>query len=102
MAIMPLEYIVIAAIAVAFLVFGPKKIPELAKSIGQARREFAGASSPPTEPVVTQTTRTAVGQSITEDPLIRVAKTLGVTTEGKTADEISNEIVAKRTNTVNA
>ena len=99
MAIMPLEFIVIAAIAVGFLILGPKKIPELAKSIGLARKEFSGASSAPTEPVAAQTARAVVAQPTTEDPLIRVAKTLGVSTEGKTAQEISNEIVA-RSNTV--
>ena len=41
----PLELVVIAVILLVIFMFGPKKIPELAKSIGLARREFADASA---------------------------------------------------------
>ena len=30
----PLQWVVIAVVAIVFLMYGPKKIPELAKSIG--------------------------------------------------------------------
>ena len=40
----PLQLIVIAALVIMLLVFGPKKIPEIAKSLGAAKREFDNAS----------------------------------------------------------
>ena len=40
----PLQMVVIAVVAIVFLMWGPKKIPELARSIGLARKEFSDAS----------------------------------------------------------
>ena len=42
----------IAVIAIAFLSFGPEKTPELARSIGLARREFNNASALVSRPSV--------------------------------------------------
>ncbi len=93
MVVGPLEWVVIAVIGVVFLMFGPKKIPELARSLGQARKEFARGSteSPniPTEPNL------GVFPA-SEDALIQVARKLGISTEGKTSEEISSEIVSRK------
>ena len=40
----PWEVIMIGAIIVALLVWGPQKIPELAKVVGEAKHEFETAS----------------------------------------------------------
>ena len=40
----PLQWIVIAVAAAVFLIWGPKKIPELARSLGLARKEVQGVS----------------------------------------------------------
>jgi Sec-independent protein translocase protein TatA len=40
----PWEVIMIGAIIVALLVWGPQKIPELAKAVGEAKLEFETAS----------------------------------------------------------
>ncbi len=90
----PLQWVVIAVVAIVFLMYGPKKIPELAKSIGLARKEFndasaAGAAKPATAP----TAAAAPTIAASGDPLIDTARKLGVTTQGKTREEISNEIV---------
>jgi TatA/E family protein of Tat protein translocase len=39
----PIELVVIGGIFVIFLVMGPKKIPELAKALGHAKKEFEDA-----------------------------------------------------------
>jgi TatA/E family protein of Tat protein translocase len=39
-----LEIAVIGGIILAFIVLGPKKIPELARSIGLAKKEFKEAT----------------------------------------------------------
>ncbi len=40
----PLQLIVLAVIVIVLFVFGPNKIPEIARSIGKARKEFESAS----------------------------------------------------------
>lgn len=96
----PLQWVVIAVVAIVFLMYGPKKIPELARSIGLARKEFNDASkmaSGEVPPVASTPAPAAVASTAqsTGDVLIDTAKKLGISTEGKTRDQISSEIVAK-------
>jgi sec-independent protein translocase protein TatA len=90
---------VIAVVAIVFLMYGPKKIPELAKSIGLARKEFNDASKAASgeSPATTSAAAPAavVTAASTGDVLIDTAKKLGISTEGKTRDQISAEIVAR-------
>ena len=63
----PLQWVVIAVVAIVFLMYGPKKIPELAKSIGMARKEFndasaAGANAPAAAPVADASVRVALSR----------------------------------------
>ncbi|MEM0379042.1 MAG: twin-arginine translocase TatA/TatE family subunit [Candidatus Bathyarchaeia archaeon] len=74
------EWVVIIILILALLIFGPSKIPELAKAIGKARREYEKA---------------AQGEESEEDKIIALAKELGIPTEGKTKDEILSEIKKK-------
>jgi sec-independent protein translocase protein TatA len=94
----PLQWVVIAIVAVVFLMYGPKKIPELARSIGLARKEFNDASKNPLSADSTTTTAAPAAVAAaptTGDALLDTAKKLGISTEGKTRDEISSEIVSK-------
>jgi sec-independent protein translocase protein TatA len=83
--------VVIAVIAIIFL-WGPSKLPELARSIGLARKEFEKASKEITSPTTSTTT-----ESSSSDALITAAKELGISTEGKTKEEIAKEIAEKAT-----
>ncbi len=99
----PLQWVVIAVVAIVFLMWGPKKIPELARSIGLARKEFNNASAglnqtPSAAGVAARTVAPPAATvrpqvAISGDPLIDTAKKLGIKTEGKSRDEISNSIV---------
>jgi len=90
MAIVGWEWIVIVAVVVIFFLWGPSKIPQLARALGQAGKELRGASK--------ESTRAGEEKLVaggSEDALIDTAKRLGIATEGKTKDEISKEIVQK-------
>ncbi len=80
-----MELVIVAVVIVVFLLWGPKKLPELARSIGLAKKEFEQGKAE-----ATQTSPLS-----TEDVLIKTAKELGISTEGKTKDQISQEIVQK-------
>jgi sec-independent protein translocase protein TatA len=91
MAMDAFELAIIAVIVVVIVVLGPKRIPELARALGMAKKEFnAGAqSTPSTSP--SPSTGTPMG----EDDLMIAARRLGISTEGKTREQISAEIVHK-------
>lgn len=97
-----IELVVLIVAVVALVIWGPKKLPEFAKAIGQARGEFSKASksssaevSGPTEPQSNATTSS-------DDILIQTAKKLGINTEGKTKEQLSQEIVDLKTNPKNS
>ncbi len=91
MAVTGWEWIVIIGVLVVFFLWGPSKIPQLARAIGQARREFDKASK---EIVMPSTEERPVASSA-DDTLLETAKKLGISTGGKTREEISREIVEK-------
>ncbi len=92
----PLELIIIGVVVVVFIVMGPKKIPEIARALGSAKKEFnAGAQGAPVGAgsMVGTTGLTA------DDDLMVAARKLGISTEGKTREQISAEIVRKTAGT---
>jgi sec-independent protein translocase protein TatA len=95
------EMIVVVGVLAVIFLWGPNKIPELARSIGQARKEFEKAKKELTTLPSSETPeRTAVpapSRPAPEDALITAAKRLGIPTEGKTKDAISKEIIEKAT-----
>jgi sec-independent protein translocase protein TatA len=84
----PFQILLILAVVAVLLIWGPQKIPELARSIGRARREFDDASKGLVQPVTTPSTDTS-----SPDTLVETAQKLGINTQGKTRQEISDEIV---------
>ncbi len=127
MALDPLEWVSIAAIGIVIFLWGPNKIPEIARSIGSARKAFDAASkefqamskevenplnilpeateearmpvippSAPSTPAAVPLTRSPdYGKGAPDRILIDNAKGLGISTEGKTKEQISQEILAK-------
>jgi sec-independent protein translocase protein TatA len=117
----PIVWVLIVT-AVIFL-FGSNKIPELARAIGKAKREFDQARSgfmgainselnpmtatsvpPPRNPstVVRPAsppglTQPAVANPtpITDDPLLIAARNEGIDTRGKTKSQIATELASK-------
>jgi sec-independent protein translocase protein TatA len=91
LALVGYEWLIVVAILVVVFLWGPQKLPELARSIGLAKKEFEKAAKEVS--TAASSTSTTEGSS---DPLIVAAKNLGITTEGKTKEEIAKEI-AERT-----
>ena len=116
----PLQWILIATVAVVFLMWGPKKIPELARSLGLARKEVQGVSQTVQDARTKLQNPEALLDSLTAEPqqsvqlqqpqspspvasaekpsdgaLLDTARRLGMSTAGKTKDQISQEILAK-------
>ncbi len=98
MAIVGFEAITVVAILVILFIWGPQKLPEMARSIGLAKREFEKATKEMTTLATTATTGPSTSTAGTQqDPLIVAAKSLGITTEGKTKEELANEIAQQTT-----
>lgn len=96
MAVVGWEWIVVIAIVLVFLLWGPQKIPQLARAIGEARREFDKASKESEKLVseVVQPAKPTQPSRVEEDQaLIKIARKLGIETEGKTRSQLLNEIL---------
>ncbi len=96
MAIEGIEWLFIGLIAIIFLLWAPEKIPKIAEAIGKARREFEKAS----REFYSEIEREAEVKSLkdeSDEKIIEIAKSLGITTEGKTRDEVVKEIIEKST-----
>ncbi len=83
----PTQLLVILGVLVVILIWGPSKIPELARAVGRARKEFDDASKGIAQPITTS------NPSAVSDPLVETAQKLGLSTQGKTREQISDEIV---------
>lgn len=92
MAVVGYEWLIVLGILVVIFLWGPQKLPELAKSIGLAKKEFDKAAK---EAATTTSSLTQPSSKPTTDALIVAAKELDISTEGKTKEEIAKEIAEK-------
>lgn len=82
------EYIVIFLIIL--LLFGGKKLPELARSMGSAVKEYTAATK---EPMKYVEEKTKDKDEEDRDAILDAAKKLGIETEGRSISEIAQDIV---------
>jgi sec-independent protein translocase protein TatA len=92
----PIEITVIVGALAVFLIWGPNKIPQLARSLGMAQKEFKKAQSGVGEENANVVNVAAEGNSSSDEKLLEVAHNLGINTEGKSMDQVASEIVAKK------
>ncbi len=90
----PLQWIVIGIIVIVIFLWGPQKIPELARGLGRAKREFEQASKE-VEGSLNMTSASPPVPKSADQVLLDTARQLGIKTEGKTREQISQEIVAR-------
>ena len=91
MAFDPIEVLVIVGAVALIFLWSPQKLPELAKALGQAKREFDKAA----REVYTAASTPPPTNEKPDEQLIETAKKLGINTDGKTKEQISQEIVGK-------
>jgi len=85
---------ILVIILIAIILFGPQKIPELAKSLGEAVRIFREESRKLSEPPKSESSLPQKGK-VTEEQLAKLADALGVEKEGKIREELIEEIIEK-------
>ncbi len=128
MALDPLELATIAAVIIVFFLWGPQKIPELARMVAQARKEFDNATrefqkvstsiqngtnpllAPPaptsSAAPLPQPAQQVPSSALPQPPagyaavktgdqlLIEAARRLGIPTQGKTREQIQQDIIS--------
>jgi len=89
----PMVWLLIVVLVV--FLFGASKIPQLARAFGEAKREFEKAASGATTTAPPQQQATSTAAPTQEDPLIIAAKREGISVEGKTREQIVDELAWK-------
>jgi TatA/E family protein of Tat protein translocase len=95
------EWLIIGVVAIVIIMWGPAKIPEFAKALGRAKGEFSKAQKEFTDAATTTvnapTAAIVSPQTIKskDELLIETARNLGVSTAGKTREQITEEINLK-------
>ena len=85
------EWLVILIAIAIILIWGPSKLPSLARGMGEAIREFRKAASGVAEEEV----RRVEKKEEIDQKIIEMARSLGISTEGKTKEQILDEINRK-------
>lgn len=83
MAFVGTEWLIIAAIILIVFLFRPRVVTDLARSAGQVVAEFRKGK------------RESEKTTKDEELLVETAERLGIRTEGKTSNQIREEILAK-------
>lgn len=74
---------------IVLLLFGGRKLPELARSMGEAVKEFNKATNAPTKYVDEKTKK----ENEERQAIIDAAKKLGISVEGRDINDIAQDIV---------
>jgi sec-independent protein translocase protein TatA len=74
---------------IVLLLFGGRKLPELAKSMGEAVKEFNRATNEPTKYIDEKTRK----ENDERQAIIDAAKKLGIPVEGRDISDIAQDIV---------
>lgn len=85
------EWLVVLIALVIILIWGPSKLPSLARGLGEAIREFRKAASG----VAEEETRRVEKKEEIDQKIIEMAKSLGISTEGKSREQLLDEISKK-------
>ena len=90
----PLQWIVIGVIVIVIFLWGPQKIPDLARALGRARREFDEASKEVGN-TISGTPAKLTPDMTADQALVQAARGLGIVTEGKTRPRFRRKSLKK-------
>ena len=83
---------VVLILAILLLVFGPTKLPKIARELGKAINEFNKASSG----LITDTTSKETSNKEKKTQILReIADRLNLNTTDKTHDQMNEEVITK-------
>jgi TatA/E family protein of Tat protein translocase len=99
------EWLIIGVVAIVIIMWGPAKIPEFAKALGRAKGEFSKASkefenaatTTANAPTMTTAATVAPAPAIKskDEILLQTARSLSISTDGKTREQLTEEINTK-------
>jgi len=97
LALVGYEWLIVVGVILVIFIWGPQKLPELARSIGLAKKEFDKATKEAAATGGATTTTPTTPEPPVGEPLLVAARSLGISTEGKTKEEIAKEIAERST-----
>jgi sec-independent protein translocase protein TatA len=84
--------ILIIILVIVILLFGAKKLPELARSLGRAKGEFDRGKMEIEKEIREEKSK---DEKNDDKDVVKAAKNLGIETEGKSEEELKAEIKKK-------
>jgi sec-independent protein translocase protein TatA len=91
MAIQGLEWIIVAVVLLVLFLWGPERLPKIARAFGQAKKEFEKSSKEGGSEEA-QAKKQIETESLSDQKLHEVARTLGIETEGKSREALIREV----------
>ncbi len=75
---------------IVLLLYGGKRLPELARSMGSAVKEYTNAAKEPTKYMES---KTKTKEDEDREAIIEAARKMGIETEGRSIKEIAEDLV---------
>jgi len=84
------QFELIAVMFIILLLFGGKKLPELARSMGTAVREYSSATK---EPAKNVESKTKTKEDEEREAILEAARKLGIECDGRSINDIALDLV---------
>ncbi len=82
----------IVVLFIILLLFGGKKLPELARSLGSAVKEYSVAAKDSSK-YIEEKTKPKTKEEEEREAILEAARKMGIETEGRSIEEIAEDLV---------